>query len=336
MRAAVYPGHGKAWTIETLPDPEPGPDDIIIRVQACGICGSDLHFTEGHQWDYGAGTVPGHEYAGEIVELGRNVTGLKKGDLVSAIPSGACGMCDGCKTGNHVLCHKGVGAMGGFAEYDCVPASLALKLPQTLSIADGALIEPLAVGRYGVDQAQVQPGARILVLGAGPVALAAIYWARIMGAGKIVAMSRADRRKELVLNFGADHFIQYGESEASEVSEAFGGAPDIVIECTGQPGFLMKGIGLVRTCGQVVALGFCTQADSFNPAVTAYKGVRLHFAVGYRREDFLTSIAQLHKGHVDPKAMISSTVSLIDLPAVIERLRGENHETKVHVQPWSL
>ncbi len=333
MRAAVYPGQGKPWTIETLDDPIPGPTDIIIRVHACGICGSDLHFTEGHQWDYGAGTVPGHEYAGEIIEIGRDVSDLKKGDLVTAIPSGACGQCEGCKTGNHVLCHKAPGAMGGFAEYVRVPGYLALKLPQTLSLTDGALVEPLAVGRYGVRQARIEPWSRVLVLGAGPVALSAIYWARIFGAHKIVAMSRAERRREMVVAMGADGFIRYGEDEIADAAEALGGPPDVVIEATGQPAFLMKAITHVRPCGEVVALGFCTQPDTFSPAVTAYKGVSLHFPVGYAREDFLRAFDRLDGGGVDPKMMISATVTLNDLPATITRLRGPHEETKVHVLP---
>src|SRR5262249_40733038 len=118
MKAAIYPGAGKAMVIEDVPDPTPGPDDVIIKVHRCGICGTDLHMTEGHQWQFSANTIPGHEYAGEIVEVGANVAGLRKGDLITALPSTGCGACEACRQGNFPLCHSAPGVMGGYAEYN--------------------------------------------------------------------------------------------------------------------------------------------------------------------------------------------------------------------------
>jgi len=204
MKAAVYREAGKPLVLETLPDPVPGPGDVIIRVHRCGICGTDLHMTEGHQWQFSPGTVPGHEYSGEIVEIGANVTGFRAGDLITALPSTGCGHCEACHHGNLALCHNAPGVM---AEMMRIPASVAIKLPATLSAADGALIEPLAVGLYGVRMSGIQPGDRVLVMGAGAVALCTIYWARRLGAGRIVAMSRSARRQALALEMGADAFV---------------------------------------------------------------------------------------------------------------------------------
>lgn len=336
MKAAIYPGAGKPLTLETLPDPTPGPDDVIIKVHRCGICGTDLHMTEGHQWQFAAGTVPGHEYSGEIIEIGASVSGFKKGDLITALPSLGCGHCDACYHGNLALCHNAPGVMGGYAEMMKIPASVAVKLPSTLSAADGALIEPLAVGLYGVRMSNIQPGDRVLVMGAGSVALCTIYWAKRLGAGRIVAMSRSERRKDMVLEMGANAYVQYGENEGNEIIGALGGKPDIVFECVGSPGFLMKGIQHVRDLGKVMSMGFCTSPDTVVPAVAGFKGVSLQFPVGYSLKDFQYVADVMDKGHIDPKILISSVISLDQLPHIFDQLRGPNNETKVHVAPVAL
>ncbi len=333
MKAAIYPGKGQPITIETLPDPEPGAEDVIIKVHRCGVCGTDLSMTNGEVWDYGAGSQLGHEYAGEIVALGKNACGFRLGDKIAVNPSGACGHCVGCDGGNHVMCRSAPGAMHGFAELARVPISLAVKLPDTLSMADGALIEPLAVSLYGVRQSGIRKGDAVLILGGGTVALYAIYWARRMGAGKIVAMSRSSRRKQLCLEMGADAFIPFGEGEAGEVTEAFGGPPATVYECVGSPGMMAKALQHASIYGKIVSLGFCTQPDPFMPAMAAYKCVTMQFLVGYRMEEFHYIAAEMDKGHVDPKTIITSTASLEALPSKFELLRSTNGETKLHILP---
>lgn len=333
MKAAVYHGKGAPLALESLPDPDPGPDDVVIRVQRCGICGTDLHLTSGHPFDFVPGTIPGHEYSGEIVAVGPNVTTFKTGDIITALPSTGCGHCEACYRGNLALCHNSPGVMGGYAEYLKIPSNVAIKLPSTLSLADGALIEPLAIGLYGVRLSAIQPGDRVLILGAGAIALCVIYWARQLGAGKIVAMSRSERRRAMVLAMGADGFVQYGDNEAGAVIEALGGPPDIVFECVGNPGFLAKGVQHVRKFGQVLSMGFCLEPDPIMAPVAGMKGVTLRFPIGYSLKDFQYVADVMDKGHVDPKMLISSQVPLADLPATFERLRGSNNETKVHVVP---
>jgi L-iditol 2-dehydrogenase len=333
MKAAIYPGNGKPITIEELPDPQPGPDDVIVKVSCCGICGTDLSMTKGGMWDFGQQVQFGHEYAGEIIELGKNVSGFKLGDRIAVNPSVACGQCHGCKThGNHVLCNATPeSAMHGFAELARVPVSVATKLPQTLSLADGALIEPLAISLYGVQLADIQPGERVLVLGGGTVALYAIYWARRLRAGRIVAMSRSARRKALSLEMGADAFVAFGDNEAGEVMEALGGAPQHVLECIGAEGMLGKAINHVAQFGKILSLGFCTSPDPVIPGMASYKCASMQFAVGYSMREFHYIADQMDKGHCDPKAIISNDVPLGDLPKMMDLLRGPNNETKVHV-----
>src|SRR5262245_45212888 len=131
MKAAVYKGEGKPWVLENLPDPEPGPGELLLKVHRCGICGTDLSMTRGTQWDFPAGSVPGHEYAGEIVAVGADVVGFKVGDKITSLPSDGCGRleCLACKAGVLTLCRNAGGVMGGFGEYIRVPQNSALKLP---------------------------------------------------------------------------------------------------------------------------------------------------------------------------------------------------------------
>jgi threonine dehydrogenase-like Zn-dependent dehydrogenase len=332
MKAAIYPGGGGPITIEDLPDPEPGPGEVIIKVHRCGICGTDLSMTRGEAWDYGPGQF-GHEYAGEIVALGAGVAGHRIGDRIAVLPSGACGNCEGCRGGNHVLCRNAPGAMRGFAEFARVPTDLAIKLPAALSLADGALVEPLAISLHGVRQSPLRSGNKVLVLGGGAVALYAIYWARRLGAGRIVAASRSVRRRDLCLEMGANAFVTFGDAEVDDVVKVLGGAPDVVYECVGVPGMLTKAITHAKLYGTVTSLGFCTHADRVMPALAAYKCVTLQFLVGYTMKDFRYVADQLDKGRADPKAAVTRTVPLLDLPATMDLLRGPNAETKVHVQP---
>jgi threonine dehydrogenase-like Zn-dependent dehydrogenase len=332
MKAAVFHAAGRPLTIETLDDPTPSADEVVIRVDRCGICGTDLHMTSGHGWDYAAGTVPGHEYAGEIVAIGSGVEGFRTGELITGLPSAGCGHCAGCAHGIPALCDTPVSVMGGFGEYLRVPVRSALKLPAALSLADGALVEPLAVGLSGVRAAGLKRGETVLVLGGGAVALCAIYWARLLGAGRIVAVSRSERRATLCLDMGADAFVRSGADEIPAVVEQLGRSPDIVLECVGATGLLGQAIFHVRKFGQIVSLGFCTAPDPIVPALAAWKAIRFAFPVGYSMADFRDAADQLDGGSADPRALVSSTIPLADLPATFEALRAPNGETKVQVK----
>jgi threonine dehydrogenase-like Zn-dependent dehydrogenase len=330
MKAAIYAGRGGPITIESIADPTPGPGEVLIKVQRCGICGTDLSMTKGEMWDYGPGQF-GHEYAGEIVAMGAGVAGLKLGAKVAVLPSSRCGHCVGCNGGNPILCDNSVSIMAGFSEYALLPAQNAVVLPDALSLADGALVEPLAISLYGVRQSQLAPGARVLVLGGGTVALYAIYWARRLGAGRIVAASRSDRRRDLCLAMGADAFVTFGDGEIGEVIEALGGPPYVVYECVGVPGMVAKSVMHAKKYGKVVSLGFCTQPDPIMPSLASYKCVTVQFLVGYTLEDFRHVADQFDAGHIDPKSIVTNEIGLAALPDMFATLRGPNDETKVHV-----
>lgn len=339
MKAAIYPGQGQPIVIEDIADPVPGEGDLLIRVDRCGICGTDLSMTKGGVWDFGNNVQFGHEYAGTVVDVGKDVSGWKAGDRLAVLPSVACGNCETCRAhGNNVLCRESPAlASVGFAELARIPASVATRLPDTLSMADGALIEPMAISLYGTQMARIRPGERVLVLGGGTVALYAIYWARRLGAGRIVAMSRSSRRKDLCLDMGADAFVPFGDNEVGEVVEALGGAPQVVLECVGAEGMLGRSVMHAAAFGRIVSLGFCTSPDPVIPGMASYKCVSMHFAVGYSMREFLYIAEMLDRdrlhggGHVDPKAIVTANIGLAALPEMFAALRSANTETKVHV-----
>jgi threonine dehydrogenase-like Zn-dependent dehydrogenase len=174
------------------------------------------------------------------------VSNFQLGATITAIPVIGCGHCEASMAGYATGCNTMRGIGEGFAEYMRVDVRSAVRLPASLSISDGALVEPLAVGLRGVTQARTAPCARVSVLGAGVVGLSVIFWARRMAAGRILAMSPSTRRAEMAGRFGADRFETLGDDEAMRIEEALGGAPDVVFECAGALGALQKSADLVR------------------------------------------------------------------------------------------
>lgn len=333
MRVAVFKGAGTALAIEQRPDPDPGVGEAVIRVGRCGICGSDIHMTSGHALDYPAGTVLGHEYAGEVVALGPEAEGLRIGDRVTAMPAAGCGRCTACLSGYPLGCAQMAGMIGGFGEYMRISAAAAVKLPVTLSLADGALVEPLAVGLGGVQLAAMRPGARVLVLGAGSVGLAAIFWARQLGAGRIVAVSPSLRRRTLAQAMGADAFEPLGEGASERINAALGGPPELVLECAGAIGMMQASVELAGVGATIVSLGFCGQPDPIVPSLATWKQVNLRFSFAYRLTDFQYCADVLDRGHVEPRSMITETIGLHALPQMFEDIRANAFQTKVHVDP---
>jgi (R,R)-butanediol dehydrogenase/meso-butanediol dehydrogenase/diacetyl reductase len=294
--------------------------------------------TDGHSPHF---TLPensslGHEFAGEVVAVGKGVRNLKIGDPVTALPYTGCGHCATCLAGKPNFCAQFTGAAAGFAEYAVVAERVTTKLPTTLSMEDGALIEPMAVGLHGVALAKLTPGARVLVIGAGPVGLAAIFWARRLGAGRIVATASSRRREALARHMGSDAFVvpDAAQDLAALAADALDGPADIVFECAGQTGLIARAIDCVKPQGDVVVLGFCTVPDQFVPAQAVWKEVRIQFAVTYSMQEFAHVANVFDAGHVEPRMMITDRVSLDALPDAFEALRHRSTQCKVMVNPW--
>lgn len=333
MRAAVFKHAGNPLVLEDRPIPEPGPGQVLIAVHRCGICGSDLAMTAGGSpITFARDCIPGHEYAGEVVALGQGVDALRVGDRVSAFPVAGCGTCEACLCGDPYGCSHCAYLMGGFAEYALADAALCVRLPSSLTLADGALVEPLACGAQAVRMGGVGPGSRVLVLGAGPIGLAAIWWAARAGCRQIIAAAPSSRRAHLALTMGATKFLQLGDQFLSELTEALGGQlPDIVFEGAGKPGAIATALDCVANRGTVISSGMCLSHDSFVPGFAVMKQVRLQFSMAYLARDFHDSVTALDAGHVEPRAMVTQTVTLDDLPEALEILRNPGADCKVLV-----
>jgi len=333
MRVAIFHGAGQPLAIEPLATAALGPGDVRIRVSRCGICGSDVAMTSGSPFDFPAGRAMGHEYAGEVIETGALVTRLKVGDRVACLPKAGCGTCDACRRGHTFFCPTGPMLFGGFGDEVVVPQDFAFLLPATVSLAEGALVEPMACGLHGLRMVGMQGGERVLVLGAGSLGLSAVYWARRMGAGRIVVASRSRRREPTLLELGADATHAFDGDDPAALEAQLGGPPDIVVECVGKPGMLHKSVELVRVGGTVLSMGMCVHAETVLPVICAMKEVRMVFPVGYTIGEFVETIRAFDADKVHPELMISDVISLDALPAMLEQMRGPHEHGKVQVDP---
>lgn len=334
-QSAIFVGAGHPLRIEDRPLPVPAAGQALIRVERCGICGSDLHMTSGSPFDVPHGTALGHEYAGEVVDIGPGEARLRVGDRVTALPMSSCGQCDACQADAPLHCAELRSMAGGYGEYTLIDERMAMRLPASLSFADGALVEPLASGLRGVRKLEMPRGARIAVIGAGAIGAAAIFWARQRSAGPIAAIARSRRAEALVGAVGGDALVQTGDELGSRLRAALGGAPDIVIEAAGAPGMMQLAVELVRTGGSILSLGGCVVPDPIVPAVAMVKELRCFFSVAYGRSEFREALETLEAGEVSPRAMVGDTISLEALPARFEAMRRGSHPAKVMVAPQS-
>ena len=338
MRAAVVADDGRGLRVATLPDPSPGPGELLLRVRRAGVCGTDLHLL-GDPPAVPPGTVLGHELAGEVAALGPGVDGWRVGERVCALPFIACGDCAACAAGDEMGCAAlrmiGSGDLpGAFAEYVRVGARHTLRLPEGVDFDGGALVEPLAVGLHALRAAGLRPGEHVLVLGGGAIGLAAAAWARHGGAGEVVVVDRLASRRAVAPAFGASLVVDAADDGALfALSDRLGGQPPVVIECVGAPGILQHCLSLVGRRGRIVVAGACMAADPIMPAMACLKEVALHFVVGYRREEFATALAELAAGRLAGPQMISDRIDLDALPAAFDALRTPTTQGKVLVAP---
>ncbi len=335
MKAAVFKRQD-AMAVIDVPEPRAGAGEVVLKVHDCGICGSDLHAVQ-----YGLGmkpdTVMGHEFCGEIHELGAGVTGFRKGDRVTALPFISCGECERCRRDDGMHCERtrglGLGQLpGGYAEYVMCGAASILKLPDNVSSREGALVEPLSVGLHGVNRANLRSGMGVVVMGAGPIGLSAAIWAIAKGA-TVVVSELASGRKDLALRLGAAAVVNpQEENPARQVAELTGRPPEVVFECIGVKSTLGAAIDMVGLHGRVVVLGACMEPDLINPLACIFKEIGIEFIVGYNRAEFSETIAALASGKIDAKPMITDVVAIDQVPRMFEALKNPGARAKVMVE----
>jgi (R,R)-butanediol dehydrogenase/meso-butanediol dehydrogenase/diacetyl reductase len=332
MKAVTFQALHAPLALETLPDPTPDPGQVVVKVGRCGICGSDLHMTEDAAYGCKHGDVLGHEFAGEVVGMGREVEGLRTGDLVSVIPLMSCGQCEHCRKGEVQWCARFGLQGGGYAEYALTRPNQCIKLPGDLSFADGAIVEPLAVALHGVGLSGLKAGDKALVLGAGPIGLAVAFWARRLGA-TVAVQDIADFQRERALGMGADAFVVDPADPVGSAEAGLGGKADVVFECVGIPGLIDQAVQQVGNRGTVLLLGLCTRPDPIDSFAMLSKEVRLVTSAFFTLPEYQASLDALAEGAMEPRLLVTDTVSLADTPEVFESLKRRTSQCKVLIAP---
>jgi len=333
MRAAVMQGIHQPLSCVSVPDPTPADDELVVEVARCGICGSDLHIVDDPSFGKGAGYILGHEFAGEVVASGRSVRGVSIGDRVSIIPLQSCGSCATCLAGEVAWCERFGLQGGGYAEFAVTRPNQCIKLPDSLSLADGAIIEPLAVALHGIHMSGLKSGDSVLILGAGPIGLAVAFWARRAGASRVVVQDIADFQRARALAMGAHDFVVEPADPVGSAERALRGKADIVFECVGIPGLIDQAVKQVRNRGTVLLLGLCTRPDTFNSFAMLSKEVRLITSAFFTRNEYIEALQALEAGAVEPRELVTGTISLEETPDVFETLRRRTDQCKVLIHP---
>jgi (R,R)-butanediol dehydrogenase/meso-butanediol dehydrogenase/diacetyl reductase len=280
-------------------------------------------------------SILGHEFCGEVHEVGAGVRGFEVGQRVASLPWITCGECEACARGEGYHCRRnrvlGLGQLpGGYAEYVMCGERSLLKLPENVSSREGALVEPLAVGLHGVNRARIQPGIGCVVMGAGPIGLAALTWCKAKGANPIIVSELAAGRADLALKLGATEIVNPTQQKpADRMRELTGKPPELVIECIGVKGTLGAAIDIAGTHGRVVVIGACLEPDTIVPMKCLMKEVSVEFAIGYTKAEFEETIEALANGKVNAKPLITDVIGLDEVPAMFDALRTPGNRAKV-------
>ncbi|WNI14439.1 zinc-dependent alcohol dehydrogenase family protein [Actinacidiphila sp. ITFR-21] len=329
MKAAVISAPG-AVSVETVEDPAPGPSDVVVRVAACGLCGTDLHILRG-EFAPTLPIVPGHEFAGEIVAVGGLVTGLAVGDQVAVDPSLYCHQCHYCRLGRNNLCERwaaiGVTAPGGAAEYAVAPAANCVKLPPHVRTRDAALIEPLSCAVRGYDVLRSSLASHVLIYGSGTMGLMMLELAKRTGAATVDVVDVNEERLGTARALGCSA----AAVSADEIERARGW--DVVIDATGNAEAIQDALGRVGRGGTYLQFGVADYAA--RAVIEPYRV--------YNQEITITgSMAVLHSyeraaelfaaGVLDPEVFISDRLPLADYAGALERFRA-GRGRKIQVTP---
>ncbi|WP_322410044.1 2,3-butanediol dehydrogenase [Microbacterium invictum] len=329
MRAAVF-HDAKDVRVEDVAEPTAvGAREVRLKPFWCGICGTDLHEyavgpivipTRPHPLNGSAAPqILGHEFSGEVLEVGAEVTTVRVGDRVSVMPLLFCGVCYFCRRGLNHLCTSmacvGLSdAWGGIAAQCVVPESKVAKLPDTMSDIQGALVEPTAVAAYGVDSAGVRPGDTVLVTGLGPIGALASLYASALGA--TVFMSEINpRRQELARSLDVGELLDPRSTDVvAEIRDRTGGiGVDAVIECSGNEIALQTALASVRAAGTVAQTGLHTKPAAIDPMVLSERDITLRGTWCYPVTDWPRIIDLIGRGRLDVEKVVSARIDMTDI-----------------------
>jgi threonine dehydrogenase-like Zn-dependent dehydrogenase len=313
-----------------IPAPEATPGDVVVRVDGCGICGSDL---TSYKVGLFTDAVPGHELAGAVEMVGDGVTGWAAGDAVVIDPKIPCGSCDDCRRGASYRCAmaltSGIGFArdGGFAELVAVPAALLHALPSGLALEHACLVEPLSVAIHGVERARLHPGDPVVVIGLGPIGLLTVATLQARGIGPIIGVEPVEDRRRLALELGAATAV----AEIREVRSHIAPSP-AVIECSGYAPLLHGAADLVAPGGRLVLVGVPFGEATVIPLMWVTREIEIIGSIASSAADFDVSLGMLA---ADPGIARVATrrASLAQVPDVFEELITPSSGGKVVVDP---
>lgn len=332
--------------ITELPRPEPGPSEVLVRVAACGICGSDVHGYDGSSGRRIPPIVMGHEAAGTVAAVGPDVKGVAQGDRVTFDSTVYCGECSNCVRGDVNLCDRrqvlGVSCgdyrrAGAFAEFVVVPARIVYRLPENLSFAEAALLEAVAVAIHAVSLAPIAPASSALVLGAGTIGLLVQQALRAAGCSPVFVADVDSTRLKLSQELGATATLSSGAELPKQIQDLTGGAGvDIVVEAVGISQTITAAIDCVRKGGSVVLVGNITPEVTLSLQKVVSRQIRLQGSCASAGE-YPRAIELLGAGAIRVKPLISAIAPLDEGPQWFERLHArEPNLMKVVLSPGTI
>lgn len=351
MRATVMTN----WElrVDDIEMPTAGPGQVLTKVLACGICGSDLHLVKhGEEWrrlsdeladvnaearspdepptnmfEPSGDLVMGHEFCCEVVELGPGVEHLAVGDTVVSMPV----VFDAA--GVHPIGFSNI-YPGGYAEYMVLNELLALKVPTGLPYRMAALTEPLSVGVHAVAKSGIAPGDAAIVIGLGPVGLACIAAMKMLGIGPIVGADFSPARRALAEQLGCDEVVDPNVETAIRAWRRIDGSkPLVVFEAVGVPGMIEHTMRMAPRDSRILIVGACMQEDHVHPMLGIGKELSLQFVLGYTPEEFAMSLGAIADERVDLSVLLTGTVGIDDIPQAFEDLANPEVHAKILVEP---
>ncbi|TDD41650.1 zinc-dependent alcohol dehydrogenase family protein [Saccharopolyspora elongata] len=328
MRAAIIDQPGSI-RVGDVPDPKPGDGQLVIKVGACGICGTDLHIADGHFPPTPYPIVPGHEFAGEVVEIGAEVPGdWKAGDRVAVDPSLFCGYCTPCRSGHGNLCANwnatGDTVDGAFAEYVAVPAATCYRMPDEMTWQQGALVEPVSCTVHGVRQIGVEAGERFLVVGAGTMGLLMQQLLQ-RGGAHVTVVDRNEARLGRASKLGA---VAVG-TDVAELDERF----DAAVDCTGAAPAIEAAFDSLRRGGRLLVFGVAPEEArvSLSPFRIYNDEIKIVGSMAVLNS-FGAALNLVASGAIDTAALLTDTLPLEEFPAALDLMRS-GAGLKVQVLP---
>ena len=328
MKAAVLHEFGKPLVIEQVPTPEPGPEDLLIRVHACGIDGTDLKLLDGFGYHPQLPFIMGHEPAGVVEQVGETVTDFKVGDRVVTYNFFVCGRCRLCRSNREQLCPNMTGVLGvkgvpgGYAEYLQVPARQVLPVPEGLAYNDAAVLCDAGITAFhAVDRSRSGLGETVLIIGVGGVGSFAVQFARLCGA-KVFAVEKSAEKCQRALELGADAAIHSAEQEvAAEARRLTGGwGMDCVIDIVGTESTIAAGIKSLANGGRLIIVGYTPEQHHLDGKYIAQNELEIIGTRCGRKRDQIAAAELVASGKI--KSIVTDTYPLDQVNEALEQLRS--------------